>query len=124
MNAFETQLFSVLSALCPRVFPDVAPVATAKPYITYQQIGGERLRNFDKSPADKRKVFVQINVWSDSRLSANELCRQVEAAMAAAAVFNASEDSEPIWTHDDIALPDAPDGLFGCIQDFTVIADR
>lgn len=124
MSAFETQLTTVLLTLCPRVFPDVAPVSTAKPYVTYQQIGGERLRNWDKTPADKRKVVVQINVWSDSRLGANDLCRQIEAAMAAATVFNAQEDAEPLWTHDDITLPDAPDGLYSTSQDFTVIAAR
>ena len=122
--SFETQLYTLLSGLCPRVFPDVAPVSTAKPYVTYQQIGGERLRNWNKIPADKRKVFVQINVWSDSRLGALALCRDIEAAMAGATVFNAQEDAEPIWTHDDIDLPDAPDGLYGTTQDFTVIADR
>lgn len=124
MNAFETQIATVLLTVCPRVFPDVAPVATAKPYITYQQIGGERLRNLNKTAADKRKVYLQVNVWSDSRLGANDLARQIEAAMAAATTFNAVEDSEPIWTHDDINLPDAPDGLYGCTQDFTVIVDR
>lgn len=120
----EAQLFTLLSGLCPRVFPDVAPVSTAKPYITFQQIGGERLRNFDKTPSDKRKVYIQVNVWSDSRLGACDLARQIEASMAAATVFNAVEDSEPLWTHDDIDLPDAPDGLYGTSQDFTVICDR
>lgn len=120
----ETKLFTLLSGLCPRTFPDVAPVATAKPYVTFQQLGGERLRNFNKTPADKRKTFVQINVWAASRLEANSLCRQIEEAMAAATAFNAIEDGEPLWTHDDIDLPDAPDGLYGCSQDFTVIVDR
>lgn len=120
----ETQLTTLLLTLCPRVFPDVAPVGTAKPYVTYQQIGGERLRNLNKTAADKRKAFIQINVWSDSRLSANDLCRQIEEAMATATAFNAVEDAEPLWTHDDIDLQDAPDGLYGCSQDFTVIATR
>ena len=122
--SFETQLTTLLLTLCPRVFPDVAPVSTAKPYVTYQQIGGPRLRSMNKVAADKRQVFVQINVWSDSRLGANDLCRQIEEAMATATVFNATEDAEPIWTHDDINLSDAPDGLFGTVQDFTVIATR
>ncbi len=37
----EAALAAVLETVCPRVFPDFAPTSTARPYITYQQIGGE-----------------------------------------------------------------------------------
>ena len=50
----ETDLTTLLLAICPRVFPDVAPLSTARPYITYQQIGGQSLRFVEGTAADKR----------------------------------------------------------------------
>ncbi|WP_349743926.1 DUF3168 domain-containing protein [Roseateles cavernae] len=120
----EIQLTALLKTLCPNVYPDEAPVATPKPYVTYQGFGGPSLRNLDKTPADKCKHFIQINVWAVSRLGANALARQIEDAMCAATVFNAQEEGLPIWDRDPVQLPDAPDGLYSTIQDFVVIATR
>ncbi|MBT9495373.1 MAG: DUF3168 domain-containing protein [Paucibacter sp.] len=120
----ETQLTTLLKTQCAQVYPDAAPVSTPKPYVTYQFIGGPSLRWLDKSPADKRKSFIQINVWAATRIGANALARQIEDAMCAATVFSATDDGEPIGTHDPVTLQDAPYGLYGTIQDFTVISTR
>jgi hypothetical protein len=37
---FEADLYTLLKTVTPRVFPDFAPTATARPYVTYQQVGG------------------------------------------------------------------------------------
>jgi hypothetical protein len=77
----ESDLFTLLKAICPRVFPDVAPTGTLKPYVTWQQIGGQVLNPLDNSVPGKRNAVIQINVWSTTRIEANALINQIEDAM-------------------------------------------
>lgn len=114
----EPALYTLLSALCPRVYPDVAPLDAGKPYITWQAIGGEVARYLDNSAADKRNTLVQINAWALTRQDATTLIRQAEDAMCASAQFVARPQGEAISMHE----PDT--GLYGSIQRFSVWAGR
>jgi hypothetical protein len=114
----ESDLYALLKASCPRVFPDVAPSGTAKPYVTYQALGGKTLRYLDNSAADKRNTLMQVNVWSTTRAEANSLVRQIEDALCATPVFTARPEGEPLSTHE----PDT--GLYGSIQRFSIYSAR
>ena len=114
----ESDLFTLLKTVCPRVFPDFAPTATVRPYVTFQGIGGQSLRYLENTAADKRQTRMQINVWADTRAQSLSLCRLIEDAMCAATVFVATPDAEPV--HDfDADLP-----VYGSIQDFLIHATR
>lgn len=77
--SFEADLVSALGALCDgRCYPDLAPINAARPYITYQQVGGDVVAFLEGGPSTKRNGRVQVNVWHDTRLGANTLMRQVE----------------------------------------------
>lgn len=111
----ESSLFSLLSPLAGgRVFPDVAPLSTPRPYITYQQIGGRVLAPLSGTVPDKQHGLFQVNVWADSRAAAAALALQVESAFRQATVFQAKPDSAPIAQHE----PDL--SLYGTIQDFSI----
>ena len=112
----EAELYTVLKVLCARTFPDFAPVNTARPYVTYQSIGGESLRFLDKTAADKRHTIIQINVWAGSRLDATTLARQIETSLCASTAFNANPQSEPVSDFD----ADIP--VYGCRQDFEILS--
>jgi hypothetical protein len=114
--SFESQLFSVLQAACPRVFPDVAPLGTATPYVTWQALGGENLRFVDNTAPDKRNVLLQVNAWSKTRAEATALIRQIEDALCASALFTAIPEGE--------ALSLFEDPLRGCVQRFSIYASR
>lgn len=116
--SMESDLTALLKGLCPRVYPDVAPISTVRPYVTYQAIGGRSLRWLNGQPADKRHTMVQINVWSDTRLGALQLVRSIEDALCGATVFNAQPDSEPVSEHE----PDLD--LYGSRQDFSIYSAR
>lgn len=116
--AIEQQLFDTLKVLCPRTFPDFAPVSTVRPYITYQQIGGKSLRFLDNTAADKRHVEMQVNVWGNSRMETTALARQIEDALCASPLFVATPNSEPASDFD----ADIP--VFGTRQDFSIYATR
>lgn len=122
----EEMLFSVLSPLVEeRVFPDVAPLDTPKPYVTYQLNGGPDIRWLNGTAPDKRRSLVQINTWGANRLQVNNLMRAIEDAMCATTVFAARPEGELKGSHEpDAAMDDAPQGLFGAIQDFNVISTR
>ena len=79
----EADLNTLLKAICPRVFPDVAPSGTALPYVTWQGLGGESLSFLDNTTGDKRNTLMQISVYSSTRLQALQLVRQIEDAMRA-----------------------------------------
>jgi hypothetical protein len=114
----ESDLQTLLKTQCDRVFADVAPVGTAKPYVTWQAIGGRSLRNLDGSASDKRHTVMQVNVWASSRPAANTLIRSIEDAICASTDFITTVEGEPLSTYE----PDTP--LFGALQRFSIISER
>jgi hypothetical protein len=116
--SLETDLVAVLHTLCPRVFPDVAPTTTQRPYITYQQVGGERAHYVEGQQIAKVNALVQINVWHDTRLAANTLSRQVEAALLAATTLQAEPEGALVAAFDDATE------LRGAQQDFSIWGAR
>lgn len=117
----ESDLVALLQAQCPRVYADVAPISTARPYVTYQAIGGRPLRWLNGTPSDRRHTIVQVNVWADSRAGALELVRQIETALCdGAAPFIARPEGEPVSDVADDIVP----ARYGSIQDFSIYSLR
>lgn len=114
----EADLVTVLNAVCPRVYPDVAPAGAPKPYVTWQALGGRSLRNLDKTHGGKRHTFLQINTWADTRAAATTLIRAIEDAVTATTDFIGMPDGEPQSTYE----PDTK--LYGSIQRYSVYSDR
>ncbi len=67
----EADLFNLLKTLVSnRAFPDFAPVNTTRPYITYQQIGGEVVVFTEGAMADHDNgvfrfhfQYLQMTLW-------------------------------------------------------------
>lgn len=116
--SFEADLVTLLKTLCPRTFPDVAPLGTVAPWVTWQQLGGASLRFVDNTAADKRNTLLQVSVWSKTRTEANTLARQIEDALCAYAGFVAQPQGEAASVYEPDTL------LFGAIQRFSVYAAR
>lgn len=115
----EADIYSTLQGLVGgRVFPDVAPFSTQRPYITYQQVGGVAPSFVDSTVPSKRNGRFQVNVWADTRAQASTIAAQIEAALIAATAFQARPLSAAVSLHDDATE------LRGCMQDFTVWSDR
>ena len=114
----ESDLVALLEAICPRVSPDVAPLSTQRPYITYQQIGGRSLRWLDNTASDKRHALMQINVWHSQRSLANAMANAVEEAMCGSSAFMATPQGELQATHEEDL------GLYGTIQTFGIYSAR
>lgn len=115
----EASLFAVLSPLFGgRVFPDVAPVKTPRPYCTYQQIGGQAINYTDNAVPDQQHGLFQINVWAATRAEAASLARQIEDALRTSSAFAARPESAPIAQHE----PDLD--LYGTLQDFGIWSAR
>lgn len=110
----ESDLFATLQAQCAQVWPTVAPTDTPRPYVTYQQIGGDVLEYLDNPPPMARNAYMQINAWSDDPQVAKDLMRQIEAALLAATAFAAS----PMAAMQDDHDPDMQ--VYGARQDFSV----
>jgi len=113
--SLETDLHIRLTAICPRVFPDVAPGNTTRPYITWQQIGGRVLELVANEVPNVRHADIQINVWSSTRAEAVSLAQQIEAAMIQS---GARPNSAHLATYEEDL------NLYGTIQDFSVWATR
>lgn len=114
----EADLYNVLKAVCTRAFPDIAPTDTARPYITYQQIGGRVIAPLNKSVPDKQNGEFQINVWSDTRAEAASIALQVDAALRQAAAFVATPLSAPAADYDHDML------VYGARQEFSIWSSR
>lgn len=116
--SLEQSLYTALSGLCPRVYPDVAPAGTATPFVTFQQIGGFAEVFTEGALPDRRNAMMQINVWDKSRQTATALMLQIEQTLCASTAFQCSVDSALIATFDDDT------DLRGCMQDFSIWALR
>ena len=116
--SLETQLFTVLSGLCPRTFPGYAPITTARPYVTYQQIGGEAVNMLDRFVPNKRNANIQVNVWSNTMAEAMTLIQSIEDALRMSVVFQAEPQNAPV-TDFDADIP-----VYSAVQEFNIWADR
>lgn len=114
----EADLVTLLKTVCPRVFPDVAPTATARPYVTYQQIGGDPSFYIEGDLMERCNALVQINVWSEARLTSNQLMREIERVLLQAPAIQATPVSALMASIDDDT------DLRGAQQDFSVWATR
>jgi Protein of unknown function (DUF3168) len=88
----DSTIFTALKGFVPnadgttfRVFPDVAPENTQRPWITYQAVGGQAANAID-GPADRMNTRTQVNVWADSRPAATALMLQIIAALCVPAI--------------------------------------
>lgn len=80
--SLESDIVAALTSLVSgRVFPDVAPYITARPYITYQQVGGAAENFLESTLVGKRNARIQINCWADTRATANTIARSAESAL-------------------------------------------
>ena len=116
--SLETQLYTVLVAVTPSVFPDFAPATTQRPYVTFQQIGGQAVNMLDRFTPNKRNATVQVNVWANTRAEAMTLMQSIEDAIRAATVFQGEPESAAQSDFD----ADIP--VYGASQDFDIWADR
>jgi hypothetical protein len=114
----EEKLHAALFTLCPRTFTDFAPFDTTRPYVTYQQIGGDAVAFQDGAVASKENALVQINVWSDTRKEAKALILQIEAALSQSNAFQACAQGAA-FNDFDVDMR-----RYGSLQTFSVWADR
>ena len=104
-----------LSALVgARIYPDVAPMAVAVPYIVWSEVGNTPMNNMDGGVPDVNNYRVQLAVLAGSALQARNVAEQVRTAMATASGFKSLEV--------DYGSLDFDDGskVFGVRVDFSV----
>jgi hypothetical protein len=110
-----TILQAALSPLADgRVFPDIAPENTLRPYITWQEVGGQPINFLDQALPGKANARIQINVWADTRLDASFLTAQVETVMRQTTVLQTTVLGNAISRYE----PDTK--LKGYMQDFSI----
>jgi hypothetical protein len=97
-----------------RIFPDVAPLDAAKPYITYQVVGGEPMNFLSGDRPSKQHVRMQVNVWSERRIEASEIGMLAEDALRSATALQVEVASGRVATYDEDT------NLRGTMQDFTL----
>lgn len=113
--SIESEVYNALKGLVAnRVFPDVAPLGTARPFLTYQGVGGGVVNFLDPTIPSKKNKRMQINVWADSRTAAASLAEQVEDVMRTVTVLQPTVLGAAISTFE----PDTK--LYGCTQDFSL----
>ncbi len=117
MAQLEPLVFQALTGLVGgRVYPDIAPTNTPRPYITWQQVGGPPMAWTDKSTTPGGFAWLQINVWADTRIQAGALRKQVEDALILFEGFEARPQDAGTATHE----PDLTPPAYGFHQDFDV----
>jgi hypothetical protein len=115
----EAKIYNALSPLVGgRVFPDVAPLSTVRPYIVYNQVGGEVVDYLENAVSTKQNGRFQLNIWADTRATCAAVMLQVETALLTSSTMQARPVSAPNSEFDHDM------DLFGSMQDFTIWSDR
>jgi hypothetical protein len=110
----ESLIFEALGVLVDgRVYPDVAPEQEPRPYITYQQVGGEAVNFVDAAVPSMKNGRWQINVWADNRLEAATLGRLVEDTLRVITPLQTTVLGAAIARYDEETK------LRGTMQDFS-----
>lgn len=109
-----TILTQALMEVCPRVYPDIGPEGVEKPYITWQQVGGEPINFVGPGTPSKKNARVQVNVWAATRLDADQMAIQVEDTLRAATALQTTVLGSPMADYE----PETK--LRGSMQDFSL----
>lgn len=114
----EDHIEAVLQHLAGgRVFPDVAPLNTERPFITYQAAGGAPDNYLSGDRPEKQQVRMQVNCWvsqEQGRRAASELAILVEDAVRSAIHLQAEVITGRVATYDEET------NLRGTMQDFSM----
>ena len=115
----ESDIYTTLKALVSnRCYPDFAPLDTARPFIVYEQTGGEVVSFMERPLPDKKNGRFEVGVFADTRASCASIALQVEAAMAAATTFQAEAIHAPISDYaSDVKI-------YSSTQNFSVWSQR
>jgi hypothetical protein len=113
MNIEATVYATLQGLVSGRMYPDVAPEATLRPYLTYQKVGGAAVNFLDQAPPGTSNARIQVNVWADTRGSAAALARIIEDTLRAAPGLRVTVEGGPVSIYE----PDTK--LRGSMQDFS-----
>ena len=115
-TTLESTIFEALKSLVAnRVYPDLAPENTARPYITYHQVGGAAVNFIDSAVPSSRRGRFQVNVWGDTRAQVAAMTIATENALRTAVALQTKVEDGPAGFYD----PDTK--LRGSMQDFSFI---
>ena len=115
----ESDLYGILKGLVSnRCFPDFAPLGTVRPFITFEQAGGEALSFMDSTLPNKKHGRFEIGVYADSRAACAALALQVEAAMSAQTAFQSTAIHAPISDYASEVK------IYSSTQNFSVFSTR
>lgn len=110
----EVTLYNTLKPLVDsRVYPDIAPELVKRPYITFQQVGGQSVNFLNSGIPDVRNSRFQLNVWADSRADAAKVARQLDETLRQVSELQTVVLSEPVATYE------LETKLYGTRQDFS-----
>lgn len=108
-------LYAALGPLCSnRVWPLVAPQNAARPYIVYQQVGGQPVAFLESAVVGKRNGRFQVTAWADTNRVAATTIQSAADTLVTSTTLRARPVSEPVDTFD------ADTGLYGTRQDFSI----
>ncbi len=114
--SFESNFFDAIKSLVSnRVYPDVAPLSTTRPYITIQKVGGQAWNYLESVFVGSRHARVQVNCFASTRNQANALARSVEVALVQNTTLRCWVETPAIDTY----TPDLTPPLYGTRQDFS-----
>jgi hypothetical protein len=112
--SFESDFYDAIKGLVGnRVYPDVAPLNTTRPYVTYQKVGGTAWNFLENTAVGKRHARVQVNCWATTRLAAAALARSVEDALVTSSTIRAFVNGAVVDDYEDDLQ------LYGTRQDFS-----
>ena len=115
----ESDLFDNLKGLVSnRCYPDFAPVGTVRPFICFEQTGGEAMHYLEGTLPDKKHGRFEVSVYADTRAACAALALQVEAALAAETAFSATALHAPISDYAGDVM------IYSSTQNFSVFSDR
>ena len=110
----KVAIYTALATACDRVFPVTVPYGTPAPYIVYQGFGGDVVTFLDNADPSLQNRSVQVRVWANDPLEADNVLQAASQALQAATDLIAKPMSAPRDDYDEDMQ------LYSASQDFTI----
>lgn len=116
--SLESDIFDTLKALVSnRCYPDVAPEGVARPFIVWQQVGGDATNFVEGTLPSIRNARIQVACWAATRTAAATLARSAEEAMVTSSTLRAYVLGAMTAAYEQDTR------LYGARQDFSIAYD-
>lgn len=119
LQEFLTDDATIAGLIGSRVYPDILPQSVTYPALTYSEVSGVRVRDFD-GPTGRARLRISIHSWSETSLQRNQLADAVRTALDGYAGLMGTTSVGNIILDNELDIFEEEVPVYRKVQDFII----